>query len=170
MAEIIPEKDWEATHLVGHESFFLDVYRLLSHCLSSREIAALNDGTTRRGLPSVDKAEISRLLIHIATYYRVKYDDGSWEHAKWLHDNYYGVGLLVSNLETPTEPESLSFKEACNKIIHAKKVHFDGNIDQKTKAEYINPIIHLYGDKGGKEWKATLEVVEFCKAAFHVIV
>jgi hypothetical protein len=171
MAEIVPDKNWEATHGVGHEAFFLDVYRLLSHCVASREIAALASPSSRRGLPiGPEKAEISRLLINIASYYRIKGDDGSWMHGEWLDDNYQGVGSLVEDTTAPEKATRLDFREACNKVIHAKKVHFDGGVNESTKRQYVNPIIYLYGDKGGKSWRATLDVVEFCKAAGNVIV
>lgn len=171
MAEIVPDDNWKATHAIGHEAFFLDVYRLLSHSVASRELSALEGPSSQRGLPTApEKSEISRLLINIASYYRVKYDDGAWAHAEWLDENYVDVGSLSEDLSVTAKPLRLNFREACNKIIHAKKVHFDGGINEKTKSPYVNPIIYLYGDKGGKSWKATLDIVEFCKAAGNVIV
>lgn len=87
MAEIVPDDNWKATHAIGHEAFFLDVYRLLSHSVASRELSALKGPSSQRGLPTApEKSEISRLLINIASYYRVKYDDGAWAHAEWLDE------------------------------------------------------------------------------------
>jgi hypothetical protein len=91
-------------------------------------------------------------------------------HGEWLDDNYQGVGSLVEDTTAPEKATRLDFREACNKVIHAKKVHFDGGVNESTKRQYVNPIIYLYGDKGGKSWRATLDVVEFCKAAGNVIV
>jgi len=174
MVEIIPEKEYEAKHCIGHESFFWDVYRLLSHCIASKAIAALEDGSSQRPLSTSvtinEKTEISKLLVSIAAYYRVKYDDGSWEHGFWLHEKFMGVGDLIEDTTDAGNVSKLGFREACNKIIHAERVHFDGEIHSITKAQYLTPLIHLYGEKGGKEWKATLDVVEFCRAAGNVIV
>lgn len=171
MAELLPSSEYDAAHSLGHEAFWLAQYRLLSHLLASKNIAALEKPYRSRGLKVYEKTEISRLLINIATYYRVKYDDGSWEHAPWLHDEEYkGVGVLIEDLRQPTKSQQLDFLEACNKIIHAKRVHFDGAVDPQTKSEYLNPIVHLYGEKTKQPWKATVDIITFCKAAANVIV
>lgn len=171
MSELLPSSQYEATHALGHEAFWLDQYRLLSHFLASKSIAALEGPRGSRSLKLYEKAEISRLLINIATYYRVKYDDGSWEHAPWLHDEEYkGVGSLINDLKHPENACQLDFREACNKIIHAKQVHFDGDVDPKTKSECLNPIVYLYGDRSQQSWKATVDIITFCKAAANVIV
>lgn len=171
MAELLPSSEYDAAHALGHEAFWLDQYRLLSHVLASKSIAALEGPRGPRGLKVYEKTEISRLLINIATYYRVKYDDGSWEHAPWLHDEEYkGVGSLIDDLNQPETSRQLDFREACNKIIHAKRVHFDGDLDPMTKSEYLNPVVYLYGYKSQQPWKATVDIITFCKAAANVIV
>ena len=171
MAEIFPDSDYTA-HNLGYEVFWLDVYRLLSHCLASERIAGVEDdphGPRSLKKPH-EKQEISRLLVNIASYYRVKCDDGSWEHAPWLHEQYKGVGSLIEDLRNVEAIQQLDFREACNKIIHARHVHFDGDIHAETQAEYLNPVVHLYGTKAQNDWRATLDIVEFCKAAKNVIV
>ncbi len=171
MTELLPSSEYEAAHSLGHGAFWLDVYRLVSHCLASQRIATVDDLRGSRSLKAgYEKQEISRLLINIASYYRVKYDDGSWTHAPWLHEEYKGVGSVIEHLGHTTDAQRLDFQEACNKIIHARRVHFDGAAHAETGAEYLNPIVYLYGSKSGKEWKATLDIVEFCKAAANVIV
>lgn len=174
MAELIPTEDWKAKHDIGHEAFFLDVYRLLCYSLASRAIAELEDGSSQRPLSSFvmadEQSEISRLLLHIAVYYRVKYDDGSWEHGFWLHKNFQGVGSLAEDISTQAPSVPLDFREACNKIIHAKRVHFDSAVHEKTGVGYLNPVVYLYGSKGAKDWKATLDITHFCRAAGNVIV
>jgi hypothetical protein len=174
MPEFIPTEEWKATHDIGHEVFFLNVYHLLCFSLASRAIAELEDGSSKRPLSSFvsanEQSEISKLLIQIAAYFRVKYDDGSWEHGFWLHKNFQGVGSLFEDALIPKVIVNLDFREACNKIIHAKRIHFDVAVHEKTGVEYLNPVIYLYGSKGVKEWKATLDIKEFCRAAGNVIV
>jgi hypothetical protein len=174
MAEIVPSGTSETSHRIGHEAFFLDVYRLLCHVLASPAFASLEDGSSQRPLSTFvtvhEKTEISRLLVSVAAYYRVKYDDGNWEHGFWLHKSFQGVGELTEDLQSPSNVVQLDFKEACNKIIHAKRVHFDAEVNPETKAEHLTPKVHLYGTKGKFQWKATLNVVEFCRAAANVIV
>ena len=172
MSELLPNSEYDAAHNLGHDAFWLDVYRLLSHCLASQRIAAVEKvpQDSRSLKAGYEKPEISRLLINIASYYRVKYDDGSWAHASWLHEEYEGVGTLIEDLRNADGVQRLNFREACNKIIHAKRVHFDGAVHADTGSEYLNPTIYLYGSKSKKDWKATLDTVEFCKAAMNVIV
>jgi len=174
MVELTPGERADSGHAIGHEVFFLDVYRLLTHTMASRSLAALEDGSSRRPLSSFvtanERAEISRLLVSIAAYYRVKYDDGSWEHGFWLHERFAGVGELVVDRDNPTRVAPLDFREACNKIIHATKVNFDSEVDAPTNATFMTGLIHLYGTKARKEWKAVLNIIEFCRAASNVIV
>lgn len=171
MAEKIPDKSWEASHALGHDSLFSDARNLLRHFMASKPISSLIENNKEpRFDSSYESEEISRLLINIAAYCRVKFDDGSWEHAKWLHGgDYSGVGRLIEDISSGVE-DSLEFKESCNKIIHAQKFHFDVSINESTGVEYLNPMVYLYGKKYKKEWKATLYVIDFCKAAGNVIV
>ena len=166
--ELVPTNEHEAQHAPDHSAFWLDVYRLLTHCLASERIAAI-PRPGRRGLRSYDRSEIFRLLINLASCYRVKYDDGSWVHVSYLQGEHEGVGRLHPD-ETRSEDQRLEFRDACNKIIHANRLHFDGDVNEATGIEYINPKIYLYGEKSGKAWRATLDVVEFCKAANSIIV
>ncbi|MDP9193253.1 MAG: hypothetical protein M3P06_16265 [Acidobacteriota bacterium] len=174
MAESVPDHPYEATHRIGHEGFFLDVYRLLSHVLASAELAALEDGSSQRPLAAFvtahEKPEISRLLVSIAASYRIKFDDGSWEHGFWLHRDASTVGTLVENVDAPENEKALTFREACNKIIHAQRVHFDTASHPVTQAQFLNPMVHLYGSKAGSSWKSSLHLVQFCRAAANVIV
>mgnify|MGYP006081878151 CR=1 FL=1 len=61
------------------------------------------------------------------------------------------------------KPESdiLDIREACNKIIDAETVRFD--MDDLGEQKYLNPIIYLYGSQQKKEWRAQLNVINFCK-------
>ncbi|MEK9136877.1 MAG: hypothetical protein AAB393_07125, partial [Bacteroidota bacterium] len=159
---------------VGHELFFLHVYRLLCCVLASEQIASLEDGSSQRSLSTFvlaqEQAEISRLLISVASFFRVKSDDGSWMHGFWLHKSFIGVGEVVEDLDNPTAISQLDLREACNKIMHAGTIHFDVETNDRSKAKYLTSFVYLYGKRGKVNWKATLDVVEFCRAAANVIV
>lgn len=174
MAEFIPSEEWKAKHEVGYELFFLHVYRLLCSVLSSKQIASLEDGSSQRSLSTFvlaqEQAEISRLLISVASFFRIKSDDGSWMHGFWLHKSFIGVGELVEDVANPVAVSQLDLREACNKIMHASTIHFDVETNQRTNAKYLTPLMYLYGKRGKVNWKATLNVVEFCRAASNVIV
>jgi hypothetical protein len=78
MTELKQDEEWRVAHRLNPNAYFLEVYRLLCHVLASPSIANVQKGF-RGSLFNValQQAEISRLLIHVASYYRVKYDDGS---------------------------------------------------------------------------------------------
>lgn len=75
-----------------------------------------------------------------------------------------------------SDKRDLTFREACNKIIHAKSIDF---LEQKTffnlsggkkiEAVYFEAEVKLCGSKGKKEWKAVLDVVEFCRASLETV-
>lgn len=169
MSEIIPSNRLLSTHNPGHESFFLDSYRLLCHFLASPHIAQIENelgGRKFRGF--YEKQEISRLLINIASRFRVKSDDGEWCDSVVASSQIPNVGELRKDVSGAEDLVPLELREACNKIIHAKKVHFD--CDSNGNSDGLNPILYLYGNKGAKEWKATLNIVKFCTAALNVVV
>ncbi|MDR7268664.1 hypothetical protein J2X20_001293 [Pelomonas saccharophila] len=114
-------------------------------------------------------SEISRLLIRVATYFRVKADSDMWDHGHWLHADFQGTGVLCPDMTVPAVTVPLELREACNKIIHATTVHFDGTPDIGGQRGALNPFVHLYGHLGKKRWKAELNLVEFCRAAVNVI-
>ena len=69
-------------------------------------------------------------------------------------------GQLEKDVGT-TDVEILDLREACNKIIHAKKVR--GDFEENGGQTYLNPLIYLYGEQKGKSWRATLDIVAFSK-------
>ena len=70
-------------------------------------------------------------------------------------------GTLQQDTDTATE-EELSLREACNKIIHAKKIRADVAENDKSQ-QYLKPYIHLFGVHKKVPWKATLDVIAFAK-------
>jgi hypothetical protein len=70
-------------------------------------------------------------------------------------------GTLQENLENVVVMQ-LTLREACNKIIHAKKIRFD--IEGSEMLAHLNPFIYIYGDSpNGRSWKATLDIIKFAK-------
>ena len=181
MAEFIPTNEYEASHQIDAMSFHEDVYTLMTIFLSSKHFLDIDVEDNKNAEPpysgtrywahlaeEVETRKIPRLLVSIATTLRVKTDDGGW----WS-DNSNSVGTL-SKGALNHQPEVLSMREACNKIIHATKVHYDvepindfehiGN-----KFRYLNPMIYLYGENRGKKWKACLDIHSFCKGCLETI-
>lgn len=92
----------------------------------------------------------SALLIEVAALVREISNRSDAEEEEELVSRSI-CGELVK--EDGTKTETLSTREACNKILHHKKVNFDD----------ARPQIYVYGTKYDKNWKATIDILEFCE-------
>jgi hypothetical protein len=116
-------------------------------------------------LADYERFEISRLLIEIAVILRNDLDTRG--------PNFEGFSKnprsIVGELREPKGIVDLTFREACNKIIHSEHINFDMH-DPKSLREYayILPIVYLYGVKGRDEWRAKIDVVKFVEVAVDV--
>ena len=125
------------TYSVDGEAIRLHAYQLLSYFYANKEIARRSDPDSRDDHASTLEhrfffAEVSKLLLSIAISLRVLDDKmrclpatddlrSSYEGAKECADRRYRCIMF----------ESLSLREVCNKIIHAKVVepHFQEGSD-----------------------------------------
>jgi hypothetical protein len=163
MVEYVPQAGHIEGHIPNIDTTMLELYRLLTTFLASKNVAELRTGHGESfdaisHLESIGEDEITRILLAVAITARVIDDrDGH------ILDLVAGpCGTLVTFGDNEEIFQLLSLREACNKIIHAQKVRFDiskTNDDQP----YLNPSIYLYGKLHKKEWKATLDVIAFIK-------
>ena len=77
------------------------------------------------------------------------------------------VGILIKNIKKNNEETSLSFREACNKIIHCNAMNFEYSNEKPSRGDSLKPIVHLYGELQNKEWKATLNINEFIEIGYQ---
>jgi hypothetical protein len=77
------------------------------------------------------------------------------------------VGDLVRNTETPTATP-LSLREGCNKILHCLSINVDYATEPARRGGTLNADVHRYGEKDGKEWKASLSLMKFVEVAFQL--
>ena len=147
-------------------AFKLDLYRLLACFYASRGFARLRD-SEHHDIASAgelggafEEAEITRLLVSIAARVRV-IQDRERDYFKQVKKT--DCGRLVRDVKHPRKSEQLSWREACNKIIHAKHWHVDVQRMPRGPDDYppLRPIIYLYGTQDRMEWKATLNVEAF---------
>ncbi len=73
-------------------------------------------------------------------------------------ENHVGTLGLASELNISSP---LSFREACNKILHCTTLNFDYEDDILRRGGPINPTVYLYGEHKGKEWRAALDINSF---------
>ena len=157
-------------HRPNTEHIALELHRLLSIFLASPAFAKLRKGNGERWeaidhLQQFEEDEITRILLSAAVTARVLDD----REGGILKDLAGHCGILSETLNGKTNEEPLRLREACNKIIHAKKIRFD--IEETDERQpFINPTIYLYGTRSnGAEWKATVDVVGFAQEYVSVV-
>jgi hypothetical protein len=60
-----------------------------------------------------------------------------------------------------------TFKESCNKILHATLVEVT-EAEGENLAAALEPRVKLFGEQGKREWKAVLDIRQFVVAAVVV--
>jgi len=147
-------------------AFKLDLYRLLCCFYASPAFARLRDSAHRDIASAGDLAgafeesEITHLLVSIAAHVRV-IQDRDRDYFKRVRNT--DCGRFVPDVKRPRTSERLSWREACNKIIHAKRFNFDYRYKPRLPDDYapLRLIVHLHGTQGLSEWKASLNVEAF---------
>ena len=146
--------------LVGRE-----LYRLLTIFAASPALAGLQQSDEGGcvyswSIRSFEYPEIGRILVSLAAMLRTDWDadpgrvDGN---LSLMHPNK-DTGVLIPSLEKPSETARLSLRESLNKILHAYTMNLDRSQGPSIYDGHLNPRVHLYGEKAGTRWKATLEI------------
>jgi hypothetical protein len=106
------------------------------------------------------ESEIGRLLVTVASIIRNAMDQAPARTEYWMKNLDDKVGTFEA-LGGSSPAATLTFREACNKILHCTALNFDYSEDAPARGGPINPIVHLYGEQKGKGWRATLDVNRF---------
>jgi hypothetical protein len=167
MAEYFPpqEEQFGSAHRPNTEAALLELSRLLAIFLASKSFAALRKAHPEYPdvldpLADAQDDEITRILLTLAIIARV-IDDREEGALDFIANEWSGE--LEEKVPTKAHIliKHLGIRDACNKIIHANKVHFDLDTDEHGQ-KYLNPFIYLYGERqDGGEWRATLDVLRF---------
>ncbi|WP_257251531.1 hypothetical protein ACJ51O_37295 (plasmid) [Burkholderia pyrrocinia] len=169
MAEFIPPQGvGRGAHLPNIQATYIDLHRLLAIFLASKEFADRIEAAEGHNaelhdplfiLQECESDEISRILLSLAVTARAV-DDAHNEVLELVADV---CGTLIRDMDRPHEFVALELREACNKIIHADRWNFDVETNDRLRS-YLTPTMYLYGrSQNGRNWKATLNVVEFAK-------
>lgn len=171
MVEQVLKWPYKAGYNFEVEEVRLELYRLLNQFLAEEKLAA-HKNSDEWLLHAVDivghffDVETQRILIQAAVVARIK-DDNEEESRLKLGKFETTCGTLTEDLDEPIDVQ-LSLREACNKIIHALKFHYD--MEDQSGTNIINPVVYLYGRKGRKEWKASLNIIDFVKHYINNVV
>jgi hypothetical protein len=158
MPELLPKPPFKSHYVVDGNGIVLELYRLLSIFYASKQFAQLNTSLHDDSvayLLSFQESEITRILTSAAVAARIVDDRDN----RYLDEHDIECGELIQDLNDQKKKLPLSLREACNKIIHARKIHYD--VEKLSYANYINPVIYYYGSYKGKNWKAILDVEKF---------
>lgn len=145
-----------------------DLFRLA--CIFHASQSIENHGT--KGLVELrrqfQESEIGHLLISVASVLRNAIDQNPGRANYWANFlDSDSVGTLTSNVKARAKPKPLSFREACNKIVHCTTLNYDYVTDKPRVGDPLLPKVHLYGWKNDIEWKATLDINRFVAIAEH---
>lgn len=158
-------------HQVDVGSFLRDVVNLMAYIWTGPSVAGIwrkeredrdNDEQLKRfrDLVAVHlMAQIPQILISIAATIRIKMDDGSWA----VNKEVVGYVTEGDTIGPWSKGSALDIREACNKIIHATKVH-PNPIKTESGVETIGSLITLSGTRNGKPWTAEINLANFCIA------
>ena len=160
--------NFNKNHSLDLKPIRLDVYRLACQFEGSRPFSGALEGLTaemQRPLKDLEREffcdEASRILLQSATILRML-DDESEADADEKNPFFCGT------LQTDTEEEGLPLRDACNKIIHARKINFD-QLPNEGQEGYFGPLVYLYGMRGHAAWKATLNIRQYLVYAARLL-
>ena len=169
MAELdFPEYHHVEGHILDLRSVFLDLHKLLLIFISSHEYSELCklDGLEALdGLREWEWDEITRILISASICGRIELDreEGS------VRDPETNVGFLWPDWSKPDASIVLTLRESFNKIIHARRIRADLEVDKEHEVTYYNNVVYFYGTHKGAEWRAELLIVDFVAQYFKTL-
>lgn len=99
-----------------------------------------------------EESKVSEILISLAIMSRSFLDSC---HVSTDSYTDYCVGHIVVNYKE----KHINFKEACNKIMHAKNINFDISRSESMQDGFLNPIVYLYGEYQGDKWRAVINII-----------
>src|SRR5215213_6175911 len=111
-------------------------------------------------LRGLEFPEVSRIVMSLAAVIRAARDADPQLYAGDLEVER-PVGVLMPDATRPDVWESLEFREACNKVIHAKRVEPKRTVDTGA----LTGELIWHGDFRKKEWQASVELRELARAA-----
>ncbi|MBB3394248.1 hypothetical protein [Rhizobium sp. BK060] len=173
-AKVETQKAWSGRHnySLNSDTVLRDVYRLLNVVMADEAIARL---ATARGDVLVDlrdqfvEDELVHLLISTAIMNRSHDDhmDGPRNDAAELSFAPVALacGRLVTDVGGTKEDDiELTFREACNKIIHAEHITVETQKAKNAAFQFLPTTVQLRGTLRKKPWVAFVDVPNYVRA------
>jgi hypothetical protein len=156
--------------LIEQPLIYSSLYDLAAVVFGSEGLARLSTGDERDEFDKLrvrhEVAQATKLLIEVAVVLRNLLDGGNWPldviHKIRVDDRpETTVGVIW---EGTKEQKNLQFRDACNKLIHAKKISF-GMAQLSGRLNYLDGSVELHGDWNGKDWVAQVLLADFIRMA-----
>jgi hypothetical protein len=154
-----------------YEPPFLDVelYRLItvveaSHALQAHEVSAVDerDRNIWEFLRQFEFPEVSRIVVSIAAIHRTAINaNRKYYHKVHTRAMEREVGILRPDDNDPQLQESLHFREACNKVLHAEQV----DLERDEESGALTGRLWLTGQLNKKKWTADLDLNQYALSA-----
>lgn len=156
--------------LIESPLIYASLYDLAAVVFGSEGLARLS---TRDERDEFDKlrvrhelAQATKLLIEVAVVLRNLLDGGNWPrdviHGIRVDDRpETDVGFLQEGKKAEV---CLRFRDACNKLIHAKRISF-GMTRLPDQLNFLDGTVELHGDWQGTEWVARVRLADFIRMA-----
>ncbi len=113
------------------------------------------------------ETEVRAKSLELAINFRI-WDEKASEAEQWRKILAEITSERIGHMIEP-DKEELSLREACNKIVHAKRAvfqtidyHFtDSELEQPVQVSASDTRVTISGAKYGKPWKCKVDVLEF---------
>ncbi len=156
--------------LIEQSLIYASLYDLSAVVFGSEGLARLSTGDDRDEFDKLrvrhEIAQATKLLIEVAVVLRNLLDGGNWP-LDVIHEGRVerrpetDVGVIR---EGRKDEARLHFREACNKLIHAKKISF-GMTTLPDRMNFLDGTVELHGDRQGNDWIASIRLADFIRMA-----
>jgi len=156
--------------LLERPLIYSSLYDLAAVVFGSEGLARLSTGDDRDEFEKLrvrhEVAQATKLLIEVAVVLRNLLDGGNWP-LDVIHESRMDirteitVGVIREGIK---EQKSLRFRDACNKLIHAKHISF-GMSTMADRMSFLDGTVELHGDWNGTDWGAKLILADFIRMA-----
>jgi len=174
VAKVETQKEWTGRHnySLNSDTVLRDAYRLLNVVMADEAISRL---ATATGDVLVDlrdqfvEDELIHLLISTAIMNRSHDDHMDGPRKDTAELSFALVALACGRLVTDVggskeEDVELSFREACNKIIHAEHITVEVQNAENVAFPFLPMTVELRGTQRKKPWLAFVDVPNYVRA------
>ena len=154
-----------------HETVLRDAYRLLCLVMADRAIADFTDKDNLLLLHNrFANYELLHTVIQLAVMNRIQLDNMEPLRSDPSELSFESIerkcGDLIEDVEANNDKICLTFRGACNKIIHARKV----KVTPDENGDRVFPVrestLILRGTLNQKAWQVNLDILEFLCGTF----